>query len=39
MGDKATIVGDDITIPDQIGTYNLTSEAMVAADVQEDTPG
>lgn len=39
MGDEATVVGDDITIPDQIGTYNLTSEAMVAADVQEDTPG
>ena len=38
MGDEATIVGDDITIPDQIGTYDLTSEAMVAADVQEDTP-
>ena len=39
MGDEATVVGDDITIPDQIGSYNLTSEAMVAADVQEDTPG
>ena len=38
MGDEATVVGDDITIPDQIGSYNLTSEAMVAADVQEDTP-
>ena len=39
MGDEATVVGDDITIPDQIGTYDLTSEGMVAADVQEDTPG
>tara|TARA_R110001606_G_scaffold269760_1_gene418284 strand:- start:20 stop:970 length:951 start_codon:yes stop_codon:yes gene_type:complete len=39
MGDAATIDGDDITIPDQIGTYDLTSEAMIAADVQEDTPG
>ena len=38
MGDEATVVGDDITIPDQVGTYDLTSEAMVAADVQEDTP-
>jgi len=38
MGDAATIVGDDITIPDQIGSYDLTSEAMVAADVQADVP-
>ena len=38
MGDKATVVGDDITIPDQIGSYDLTSEAMVAADVQTDVP-
>lgn len=39
MGDEATVVGNDITIPDQIGTYDLTSEAMVAADIQEDVPG
>ena len=38
MGDKATIDGDNITIPDQIGSYDLTSEAMVAADVQADVP-
>ena len=38
IGDDATVVGDDITIPDQIGTYNLTSEAMVAGDIQEDVP-
>ena len=38
MGDAATIDGNDITIPDQIGSYNLTSEGMVAADVQSDVP-
>ena len=38
MGDKAIIDGNDITISDQIGSYNITSEGMVAADVQADVP-